>query len=272
MVLIGKSRGNGSSIGKYSAIRAGPAVSTAQCEARNTASWMRVRHEQDGLAAFAPDPQHFEVHLFAGQRIERAERLVHQDQFWIVDEGARDRGALLHAAGQLLRIFVFVAGEPDQIEQIAGAGPRGLHRQADDFGRQQHVVQNGSPFQQQRLLEHHADIAGGIERCFRVADLDGAAVGIMQPGQDLQHRGLAAAGGADQRDQLAFLHVHGDVGDGEEFRALGPIDLADVAQADEGLFGAHASHFCKIGFHEGVVGEVGMLAADAVDLAASGRG
>ena len=75
----------------------------------------------------------------------------------------------------------------------------------------------------------------GIERRARVADLDGAAVGLMQPGQDLQHRGLAAAGGADQRDQFAFLHVHGDVGDREEFRAPRTIDLADIAQADEGL-------------------------------------
>ena len=65
-----------------------------------------MRDEQDGLAALAPDPQHFEVHLLARQRIERAEWFVHQDQLWIVDEGARDRRALLHAAGQLLRIFV----------------------------------------------------------------------------------------------------------------------------------------------------------------------
>ena len=70
----------------------------------------------------------------------------------------------------------------------------------------------------------------------------------MQSGQYLQHRGLAAAGWADQRDQLAFPDVHGDVGDGEEFRALGTIDLADVAQADEGLVGAHASHFCRFAF------------------------
>jgi hypothetical protein len=40
VVLIGSARGDGRLIGKYSAIRAGPAVSTAQCEARNTASWM----------------------------------------------------------------------------------------------------------------------------------------------------------------------------------------------------------------------------------------
>ena len=93
----------------------------------------------------------------------------------------------------------------------------------------------------------------GIERRFGVADLDGAAVGVVQPGQDLQHRGLAAAGRADQRDQFAFLHVHGDVGDGQEFRALRAIDLADVAQADEGL-GRHASHFCKLRGDEGVVG------------------
>ena len=38
VVFIDSERGSGNSIGKYSAILAGPAVSTAQCEARNTAS------------------------------------------------------------------------------------------------------------------------------------------------------------------------------------------------------------------------------------------
>src|SRR5258705_13772801 len=32
----------------------------------------------DGLAAFAPDPQHLQIHLFARQGVERAERLLHQ--------------------------------------------------------------------------------------------------------------------------------------------------------------------------------------------------
>ena len=58
-----------------------------------------VGDKDDGLAAFAPDPQHFKIHLLPGQRIERAKRFIHQDQLGIVDEGARDRGALLHAAG-----------------------------------------------------------------------------------------------------------------------------------------------------------------------------
>ena len=51
------------------------------------------------------------------------------------------------------------------------------------------------------------------------------------------------------------------------------IDLADIAQADEWAFRlAHASHFCKWEATKGVVAEVGVLAADAVDLAPSGRG
>ena len=170
-----------------------------------------VRHKDDGLAAFAPDPQHLQVHLFPGEGVERAERLVHQDQFWIVDEGAGNRRALLHSARQLLRILVFIAGKPDEVEEIARPGPGCRHRQTDDLGRQQHVVEYGPPFQQQRLLKHHADIARGIEWRARVADLDGAAVGVVKPGRDFQHRGLAAAGRPDQRDQLAFLHVHGDV-------------------------------------------------------------
>ncbi len=80
----------------------------------------------------------------------------------------------------------------------------------------------------------------------RVADLDGAAVGIVKPGEYFQHGGLATAGGADQRDQLTFLHVHGDVGDREKLLTLRTIDLADIAQANERFLQLlHASHVCK---------------------------
>ncbi|MGY3365837.1 hypothetical protein ACVWZL_002962 [Bradyrhizobium sp. GM2.4] len=140
----------------------------------------------------------------------------------------------LHAAGQLSRIFLLVAGKTHQIEQIARPLARGLHRKTDDLCRQQHVVQDRPPFQQQRLLEHHANVAGRIERAFGVADLHRAAVGVVQAGQNLHHGGLAAAGRADQRDQLTLLHVHGDVGHRQEFGAAAAIDLADALQADKG--------------------------------------
>src|SRR6478752_7134911 len=68
-----------------------------------------VGHEQDGLFRFFPDAQQLEVHFLARERVERAERLVHQDQLGIVNESARDRRALLHAAGEFVGVFVLVA-------------------------------------------------------------------------------------------------------------------------------------------------------------------
>ena len=60
--------------------------------------------EQHGLAlltgkiALAPDAQELQGHVIAGHRVERAERLVHQEQWRVEQEGAAERGALLHAA------------------------------------------------------------------------------------------------------------------------------------------------------------------------------
>src|SRR5882724_9151665 len=42
-------------------------------------------HEYDGLFRFTPDAKQLEIHLFACQRIQCAERLIHQDQLGIVD-------------------------------------------------------------------------------------------------------------------------------------------------------------------------------------------
>ena len=62
-VLMCSRRGAGSPIAKKSAMRAGPAVSTAQCVARNAASWMLWRDHHECLAGLATDAQHLEVHL-----------------------------------------------------------------------------------------------------------------------------------------------------------------------------------------------------------------
>ena len=58
--------------------------------------------------------------LLAGERVERAERLVHQERAGVVGEHARDRDALLHAAGELARIAVGETFETDQLEEFVG--------------------------------------------------------------------------------------------------------------------------------------------------------
>src|SRR5205823_5952721 len=55
-----------------------------------------VRDEHDGRPGLLPDPQQLDVQPLAGHLVERAERLVHQEDRGLERERARDRDALLH--------------------------------------------------------------------------------------------------------------------------------------------------------------------------------
>ena len=62
--------------------------------------------------------QQLVLQLLARQRVERAERLVHQQEFGVVGQHARDRHALLHAARQLVRIAVGEALQADHLDEL----------------------------------------------------------------------------------------------------------------------------------------------------------
>ena len=68
-----------------------------------------------------PDAQELEAHLVARQRVERRERLVHQQDVGIEQQRARDRDALLHAAGQLVDALGGEVRKPDEREQLVRA-------------------------------------------------------------------------------------------------------------------------------------------------------
>ena len=95
-----------------------------------------MRDEHDGLARFLPDAQQLEVHLLAGERIERAEGLVHQYELRIVHQRPRDRRPLLHAAGELVRVLRFVAGEADELQEMPRTLARFSAGEAEDLGWQ----------------------------------------------------------------------------------------------------------------------------------------
>src|SRR5262249_32167217 len=63
-----------------------------------------VRDENDGLFCLRPDAQQLELHKAPRLRVERGERLVHQENLGLDGERAREVDALLHAAGELVRI------------------------------------------------------------------------------------------------------------------------------------------------------------------------
>jgi hypothetical protein len=152
-----------------------------------------------------PAPQ-----LLAHLGVERAERLVEQQHARLDRQRAGQRDALALAAGQLRREAVGQPVELHQVEQACtfsrdlGLLRRALTRAASCAGRRRrcrtrHVAE------QRVVLEHEADLAlahmgaGGV---FAVEQhLPG--IGLLQPGDDAQQRGLAAAGRAEQRDQFA---------------------------------------------------------------------
>ena len=73
-----------------------------------------VRDQHHGVLDFGPDSQDFDIHLLAGLRIERAERLVQQQDWRVERECPRERRALLHATGQIAGIEGLEAMQANQ--------------------------------------------------------------------------------------------------------------------------------------------------------------
>src|SRR5690606_30407369 len=99
-----------------------------------------------------------------------------------------------------------------------------------------------------RCLEHHADVgarpvegfAGKLQRSFRA---------LFQAAQDGQERGLAAAAWPHQRDELAFLDVEGNVGQGDKGARCRAVDLRDVL-----AFNQSAAHGAPLDSRRGTGG------------------
>src|SRR4051812_3325397 len=78
----------------------------------------RMRDQHHGLAAREPYALQLGVHLLAGQSVQRAERLVHQEELRIARQRTHDGDALLHAAGKLVGIFVLEALQRRDLEKF----------------------------------------------------------------------------------------------------------------------------------------------------------
>ena len=107
-----------------------------------------VGDEHDGDAGGGDEARHLVLQAMPGHGVERAERLVHQEDRRLLRQAARDLQALLHAAGELRRVSLGVGGEADRAQQLADAGSALPLRHADRLQRQRHVAGDGAPGQQ----------------------------------------------------------------------------------------------------------------------------
>ena len=162
----------------------------------------RMRDEDHGAAEFLPQRQQVFLQLVAGEFVERGEWFVHQQQARARHQCAGDRHAHAHAAGKLARTRMLEAGQADATQRFVhlrrcvrcGSMPR---RRSGRY-----TLSSGArPGQQRGVLEHEADFAGrGL-----VAGVPDqrADVRLVEAGDQAQQRGLAAAGRAEQRDEVA---------------------------------------------------------------------
>ena len=92
---------------------------------------------------------------------------------------------------------------------------------AGDLEREAHVLGDRHVRVQRVVLEHHRDVAvlrrdvGDVA----VADEDAARVDLFEAGEHAQRGGLAAAGGADEDEELAVGDLEVELVDGGAFGA-----------------------------------------------------
>ena len=145
--------------------------------------------------------------------VQVGQRLVKQEDLGVAHDGASHGHALTLTAGQLGGLFVQLAGEAQDLRC-------GQHLLMDHIGvllaqgqGKGHVFIDGHVAVQGVVLEHHGHIAvlgGGLGDVPAIQE-QLAARDILQAGHHAQGGGLAAAGRADQDDQLAVLDVHVEV-------------------------------------------------------------
>ena len=168
-----------------------------------------------------------EAHLHPELRVEVGQRLVEQEHRGLANDRASHRDALALAARQLPRL---AREERPKLEDRCRAVNARLDlvlREPADAQSVRHVVEHAHVRIQRVILEHHRDVAVlGLELVHHtIADRDVPGGDCLEPGHHAQERGLAAAGGTDDDDELPVRHVRGDAVDDLEVS----IALAYVA-------------------------------------------
>jgi hypothetical protein len=193
-----------------------------------------VGDKDHGLAAAAPDPQHFEVQLLAGHRIERPEGLVHEKQPGILNERAHDCRALLHSSRQLVGKGINELRQAHQRQQIDGLAAILSDRPFAEFDRQQNVLQDRAPRQQDGRLEHDGGIRTRTAKRLTAKREHTAGAG-QETCKQPQQRRLPAAARTHERDKLTLrdVEVH-RLQRRDRAGALRSIGLGQPARADQG--------------------------------------
>jgi len=194
-----------------------------------------VGHEQNGGAELV-DLLEQVHHLACHERVEVAGRLVGEQERRVAGDGARDRDALLLAAGELRGHVLHARGEAHQLERAVDAlAPVGAAQPPVAQGHV-HVVLDIQVRDQVEALEDETDafVAQARTRVIgEVADIaaiEHVAAGLkaLQQAGDIEEGGLAGARRPGHGDELPRADLEGEVAQRVGLNEVGAVDLADI--------------------------------------------
>ena len=171
-----------------------------------------VGDEHHRLAHLFVEPQELVLEPHARHGIDGAERLVHQDHSGSAASARRHADALALAAGELCRVpvAVDVGRQAHELEQLVDAGRHPILLPAQEPRHGRDVGGDRLVREQPDLLDHVAHVPAelhgvGVGHVVAVEE-DAAGGGLDEPVDQLQRRGLAAAGRPDEHADLVARH------------------------------------------------------------------
>ena len=172
-----------------------------------------VRDHNAGYAHLLERVDQFELGLLAQFFIERTQRLVEQQDFRALGQAARQRHALLLAAGELVR---FAFGEFAHLHQ----SQHFFHARIDFalghfvlLEAERDVLLHRHMRKQRIALKHHIDGAVIRRQAGDVLAIenDFALIGRFHAGKHTQQRGFAAARAAQKGEDFVLLDIEVDM-------------------------------------------------------------
>ena len=187
-----------------------------------------VGDENDGFANFLLQIQQHALHVAADQRIQRRERLVHQQDGGIVGQRASQAHTLLHAPRQLVGIAVLVTLQTHALEPFHRTLTTLLARHALNLQAVLGVFQHGVVREQRELLEHHRGLLAPKTQQLIVVHLhhilttcdDLARCGLDQAVDVADKCGFARTGQTHHHLNTASGHVDVDVAQTQHMAVL----------------------------------------------------
>ena len=176
-------------------------------------------------------------HLHTGIAVQRAGRLVRQNDVRVIDQRPRDGHPLHLPAGELIRLFIHMLFKTDLPQRLLGPPFSLPSGDAGDRQRKLHVGPHALMHDQIVALEHEADgvVAVGVPvpvaeaACGDAVDDQIPGVIAVKAADDIQQRGLSGSGRAEDRDKLVVPETEAHAVQRLLDEVSRPVLFADIA-------------------------------------------